>query len=107
MRLTLSAIVLAAATLSPIAAANAEQIVTVRVSHAGLDLSTEEGRAALDARVSAEARKACTFERSVRFGLGRKFVDQTCFNDARTAAMAEAQRIASNQGRAGPAVAAN
>ncbi len=107
MRLTLSAIALAAAVLSPIAAANAAQTVTVRISYADIDLNTAEGRAALEARVAAEARTACTIEKSVRYDYGRDIVDQKCVNDAREAAIAEAQRIAANETRSGRAAAAN
>ncbi|MDJ0275683.1 UrcA family protein [Sphingomonas sp. 2R-10] len=48
-----------AACLSPVAHAEEREPVTVRVSYAGLDLATVEGRRTLDSRIDRAARGAC------------------------------------------------
>jgi UrcA family protein len=107
MRLLLSA--LALVVTAPLAAATGagEQTVTVRVSYADIDLSNAEGRAALEARVDAKLREACTLEANSRYGYGRDIVDQKCVTEARTVALAEVERIAAAERRAGGQVAAN
>lgn len=107
MRLLLSALALVAA--APLAAATdaGEQTVTVRVSYADIDLASAEGRAALEARVDAKLREACTLEANSRYGYGRDIVDQKCVTEARTVALAEVERIAAAERRAGGQVAAN
>ncbi|MGN5374557.1 UrcA family protein [Sphingomonas hankookensis] len=49
----------AAACLSPVAHAEERERVTVRVSYAGLDLASVEGRRILDARIDRAAFNAC------------------------------------------------
>ncbi|KQN40465.1 hypothetical protein ASG37_01270 [Sphingomonas sp. Leaf407] len=46
--------------VSSAAHAELREPVSARVSYAGLDLATTEGRRLLDARVDAAARRACT-----------------------------------------------
>ncbi len=98
-----------AAVAAPVSAAGslADDIVTVRIAYGDIDLSTSEGRAALEQRVDAQLRKACTIESNSRYGYGRDIVDQKCVADARKAALAEAERIAASRSRAGGLVAAN
>lgn len=108
MRLLLSTLALTAAVTAPVAAAPAgEETVTVRVEIADIDLATTEGRAALEARVDAKLRAACTVESNSRYSYGRDIVDQKCVADARTEALAQAGRIAASRTRGGREVAAN
>ncbi|MFU7529095.1 UrcA family protein [Qipengyuania sp. ASV99] len=109
MRLVLSAATLALIAAAPVAAAPSagEASVTVRVDIADIDLTSAEGRAALEARLDAKLRAACTIETRLRYGLGREIVDQDCLASARTAALAEAERMAAADLRAGRSVAAN
>ncbi len=61
--MTIRIIALAAAAftcLSSAAHAELRESVSVRVSYAGLDLATVEGRRLLDARIDTAARRACT-----------------------------------------------
>ena len=108
MRFSLPLIALAAVA-SPLSATNApvDAIVTVRVSYADVDLTTEAGRAAVAARVEAEVRKACTIETNSRFGYGRDIVDETCVAEARAEALAKVERVAAREARGGADVAAN
>ncbi|WP_086606316.1 UrcA family protein [Erythrobacter donghaensis] len=103
MRFTLPLIALAALA----APAVAEETVTVRVDYADVDVTTAEGRAALEARIDAKLRKACTIESAARYTYGRPAVDSKCVADARAAALAEVERVASLQARNGRSVAAN
>ena len=103
MRFTLPLIALAALA----APAVAEDTVTVRVGYADVDVTTTEGRAALEARIDAKLRKACTVEGASRYTYGRPAVDSKCVADARAAALAEVERVASLQTRNGRSVAAN
>jgi len=109
MRLVISTITLALIAAVPVAAAPSanEEAVTVRVDIADIDLASTEGRAALEARLDAKLRAACTVETRLRYGLGREIVDQECVAEARTAALAEADRIVAADLRAGRSVAAN
>lgn len=109
MRLILSTLVLAAAAAVPAAAAPApsEKTVTVRVGYADIDLTSAEGRAALEARVDAKLREACTVESNSRYDHGRDIVDEKCVAEARSAALAEVERVAASERRAGGQVAAN
>ena len=103
MRFTLPLIALAALA----APAVAEETVTVRVDYADVDVTTAEGRAALEARIDAKLRKACTIESAARYTYGRPAVDSKCVTEARAAALAEVERVASLQARNGRSVAAN
>lgn len=109
MRFILSAAALAAAiAASPVAAAPAgEEVVTVRVDIADINLASAEGRAAVEARLEAKLRDACTIESNSRYGFGRDVVDQKCVAEARSAALAEVERFAAADMRAGREVAAN
>ena len=105
MRFTLSLIALAA--LAAPAASAAEKIVTVRIDYADVDVTTAEGRAALEARIEARLRKACSLEAAARYSFSRADVDSKCLSDARTAARAEIERVAAAEVRSGREVAAN
>ena len=105
MRFTLPLIALAA--LAAPAVAEDTVTVTVRVDYADVDVTTTEGRAALEARIDAKLRKACTIEGASRYTYGRPAVDSKCVADARAAALAEVERVASLQARNGRSVAAN
>lgn len=109
MRFVLSAATLALIAAAPVAAAPSAngEAVTVRVDIADIDLTSAEGRAALEARLDTKLRAACTVETRLRYGLGREIVDQDCLAEARTAALAEADRIAAADLRAARSVAAN
>ncbi|QUL37050.1 UrcA family protein [Erythrobacter sp. JK5] len=108
MRFTLPIIALAALA-APLAAAPQTDvaIVDVRISYVDIDLSTPEGRATLEQRVETSVRKACTIESKSRFTYGRAILDEKCFADARVLALAEVERIAAAETRAGREVAAN
>lgn len=109
MRLILSTLALAAVAAAPAVAAPAagQETVTVRVGYADIDLASAEGRATLEARVDAKLREACTVESNSRYGYGRDIVDEKCVADARTVALAEVERVAAAESRAGGQIAAN
>lgn len=99
MRFILSSIALAAATATPLAAQTSvdDVQITVRVSYEGLNLNTEEGRTAFEARLDAELREACE-NAPPRYGYGRSVLDRKCYADAREAAMsAIAERVAAEE----------
>lgn len=106
MRHTLSLIALAALAAAPVSAAEADKARTVRIAYGDVDVTTVEGRAALEARIDAKLRKACTSEAS-RYTYGRPVVDSQCVVDARADALAEVERVAAAQIRSGRTVAAN
>ena len=106
MRFTLPLIALAAVAAPVAAEPAAEQAVTVRIAYGDVDVATAEGRAALEARIDAKLRKACTVEASGRYTFGRAVVDSKCVADARIAALAEVERVASAEARNGRSVAA-
>ena len=103
--LTAPAVAFALATAATPAALSAEETVTVRVDIADLDLASADDRAALEARVEARLREACTT--SSRYSFGRDIVDEKCLADARTEALAQVERIAARDARSGGAVSAN
>ena len=81
--------------------------VTVRVGYDDVDVTTTEGLAALEARIDAKLRKACTVDSAARYTYGRPAVASKGVTEARAAALAEVERIASLQTRNGRSVAAN
>jgi UrcA family protein len=101
MRFILPLIALAAA--APLAA----ETVTLRVAYGDVDVTSAEGRAAIEARIDAKLRQACKLEGAGRYTFGRTVVDEKCVADARVAALAEVERVAAAEARAGRAVAAN
>lgn len=108
MRIALPLIALAAAAAPALAAPPVgQETVTVRVAYGDLDLTSAAGRAALEARIDARLRKACTVDGLARYAYGRPVVDQQCVEKARTAALAEVERLAAAEARRGPAIAAN
>lgn len=96
-----------AALLAAAAPAVADDVVTVRIAHGDVDVSTTEGRAALEARIDTQLRKACALPGTARFVHGRDAVDGKCVADARAVALAEVERLASRGTRSAGAVAAN
>lgn len=96
-----------AALLAVAAPAVADDVVTVRIAHGDVDASTAEGRAALEARIDTQLRKACALPGTARFVHGRDAVDAKCVADARAVALAEVERLASRGTRSAGAVAAN
>lgn len=84
-----------------------DEVVTVRIGYGDIDVATPEGRATVEARIDAELRKACTLTGAARFTYGRSTVDSKCVTEARAAALAEVERVASLEGRSGRTVAAN
>ncbi|MDC8755526.1 UrcA family protein [Erythrobacter sp. sf7] len=108
MRFTLPLIALAAVATPVLAAPQAgEQTVTLRVAYGDVDVTSEEGRAALEARIDAKLRQACKLEGAARYAYGRTVVDEKCVAEARTAALAEVERVAAAEARRGREVAAN
>jgi UrcA family protein len=108
MRFTLPILALAAIAAPAATAQQADaDIVTVRIAVADLDLATEAGRAKLEKRLEARLRKICTIEAKSRFAYGRDIVDEACVAEARTAALAEAERMVAARARTGGDVAAN
>ena len=107
MRFTLPLIALAAIAAPVAAAPAADETVTVRIGYGDVDVTTTEGRAAIEARIDAKLRKACTIENAGRYTYGRPAVDNKCVADARAVALAEVERVASAEARNGRAVAAN
>ena len=105
MRFALPLIALAMVA-APAAAEEANAVRTVRIAFDDVDITTPEGRAAMEARIDARLRRACTFEAS-RYTYGRPVVDSQCVIDARAAALTEVERVAAGQTRSGRTVAAN
>lgn len=101
MRFILPLIALAAA--APLAA----ETVTLRVAYGDVDVTSAEGRAAIEARIDAKLRQACKLEGAGRYTFGRTVIDEKCVADARVAALAEVERVAAADARTGRAVAAN
>jgi UrcA family protein len=93
--------------LATVAAPVAAETVTVRIAYGDVDVTSAEGRAALEARIDAKLRQACTTAAAGRFAAGRTVVDSKCVAEARTVALAEVERVAAAEARAGRAVAAN
>ena len=71
------------------------------------NLAALTGRAALEARIDAKLREACKLEGAGRYTFGRTVIDEKCVADVRIAALAEVERVAAAEARAGRAVAAN
>jgi UrcA family protein len=108
MRFTLPLIALAAVAAPVLAAPQADdKVVTLRVAYDDVDLTSAEGRSALEARIDAKLRQACAIDGVARYTYGRKLVDEKCVAEARTAALAEVERVAAAEARRGRAVAAN
>jgi UrcA family protein len=89
------------------APAAAEQVVTVKIGYGDVDVTTAEGRAALEARINARLKRACATPAAARYTHTGKAVDRKCIADARVAALAEVERVAALQQRSGRQVAAN
>ena len=104
MRLILPLVALATVAAPAMAA---EKVVTVRIAYDDVNVTTAEGRAAIEARIDARLRKACAIEGAARYMHGRAPVDATCVAEARTAALAEVERVAAAEARLGGSVAAN
>lgn len=109
MRLAVFPIVLAALLSTPALAAprDAEELVTLRVPYADLDLVKEADRAALEARVAARLRQVCRQTTISRYTLGRAAVDQKCVADGIAAAKFEVERLATTAQPRGREMAAN
>lgn len=103
MRFTLPLIALAALATPALA----DDVVTVRVGYGDVDVTTPEGRAALEARIEARLKKACKLEAASRYTHTRSAVDSKCVADARVAARAEIERVAATEARSGREIAAN
>ena len=107
MRYTLPMIALAMLAAPAVAAPAQDEVVTVRIAYGDVDATTTDGRAAIEARINSELRKACTVEASSRYAFGRPAIDSKCLTDSRTAALAEVERVAALEARSGRTVAAN
>jgi UrcA family protein len=107
MRFALPLIALAAIAAPAFAAPVAGETVTVRIAYGDVDLTSAEGRAALEARIDAKLRKACASDSTARYTIGRTAIDAKCVADARATALAEVDRVAAAEARSGRAVAAN
>ncbi|WP_158094094.1 UrcA family protein [Erythrobacter tepidarius] len=106
MRFILPLIALAAPAVA-LAAPPASETVTLRIAYGDVDLTSAEGRAALEARIDAKLRQACQFAGAARYTFGRTRIDEQCLADARVAARAEVERVAAAEARRGGAIAAN
>ncbi len=104
MRFTLPLIALVALAAPAIAT---EKTVDVRVSYADLDVTSDAGRATLEARLAAKLREACTIESPVRYVIGRTRRDERCIADGLANAKAEVERVAAAEQRLGREIAAN
>ncbi len=104
MRFILPLIALVAVAAPAVAA---EEVVTVRIAYGDVDVTTPEGRAAIEARIDSQLRKACAVPGAARYNQGRTAVDSKCVIEARTAALAEVERVASLEARSSGTVAAN
>lgn len=107
MRITVPLIAFAIVAAPAVAAPAAEETVTVRIPYGDVDMTSSEGRAALESRIDAKLRKACALQGTARYSHGRATVDDKCVADARIAALAEVERVAAAQVRSGRVVAAN
>ncbi|MDP5104501.1 MAG: UrcA family protein [Erythrobacter sp.] len=107
MRFALPLIALAVVAVPAVAAPAADTTVTVSIAYGDVDVTSAEGRAALESRIDAKLRKACAIEGAARYTHVRTAVDSKCVADARDAAMAEVERVAAAEARSGRAVAAN
>ena len=83
MRFTLPLAALALLGTVTAQAAPAEDTVTVRVGFGDVDVTTVEGRAALEARIDARLKKACSLEGTERYMHNRPAVDSRCLTEAR------------------------
>lgn len=104
MRFILPFLALVAVTAPAVAA---EEVVTVRIAYGDVDVTTPAGRAAIEARIDTQLRKACAVERAARYNQGRTAVDSKCVTEARAAALVEVERVASLEARSSGTVAAN
>lgn len=107
MRFVLPLIALATVAAPAVAAPAGDDSVTVRIAFGDVDVTSPEGRAVIEARIDAKLRKVCATEISARYTFGRDAVDNKCYAEARTAALAEVERVAALEARSGRAVAAN
>jgi len=108
MRTILSVLALTALTAPAFAAPQtAEETVTVRIQTAGIDVTTTEGRAELEARIETKVRTACTVSKASRYSYGRTVLDEACISKARAEALAEVERLALSKQGGGRQVAAN
>ncbi len=107
MRYILPLLALATAAIPAIAAPTGDETVTVRIAYGDVDVTTAEGRAVLEARIESRLRTACTLEAAARYTHSRAAIDDKCLADARTAALAEVERVAALEQRSGRTVAAN
>ena len=107
MRFTLPIIALAALATPAVASVDAaEEQVTVKISYGDLDLTTSAGVEALEARIEAKLRRACTVDTPSRFAYGKALRDERCIAEARADAMSQANRVARVQQNRASQVAA-
>lgn len=107
MRFALPLIALFAVAAPAVAAPADTDTVTVRIAYGDVDVTSAEGRAAIEARIDAQLRKACTIDGASRYAYGRPAIDSKCVADARAVALAEVERVATLEARSGRTVAAN
>ena len=95
MRVAFSLIALAAVAAPAFAAQPVDiETVTVEIPYGDVDVTSAEGRAALEARVEAKLVEACIRDVTLRFAHGRSAIDQKCVKDAKVVALAEVARVA-------------
>ena len=85
----------------------AEDIVTVRIETAGLNLNTSEGRAQIEARIDKQLEAACTISNASRYNYGRPVIDETCIAEGRAKALAQVARIAAAKQQGAERASAN
>ncbi|MBD8677210.1 UrcA family protein [Sphingomonas sp. CFBP 13720] len=82
--------------LTSTAHAQVREPVTIRVSYAGLDLTSASGRAMLDARIDRASRYAC---RSALTGLPRAMDEARCRTEMRDDARVRVAQLQSSRAR--------
>ena len=87
--MTVSGLIAAAATAPAYAAADNSQVVSVKVSHADLDLATQAGRTQLDRRLLAATDKVCGAPQTINLA------EAMAINQCRTQAISSARAAAS------------
>ena len=80
--LAIAATAMGVAGLSTPALAATPTTQSVKVSYAGLNLNTEEGRQALDSRVSSAARTVCRYKTGANYMTRSRSLARKCYTDA-------------------------
>ncbi len=96
MTIRFAAFAAVALCLTSTAHAQVREPVTIRVSYAGLDLTSASGRAMLDKRIDRSARYAC---RSTLTGVARALDEARCRTEMRDDGRVRVAQLQSSRGR--------